>query len=320
MATAVQTNPAQPQQPPTSGGGSLLPGSIVGALVVLAGVVAGGYASTHPTLGTLPYAEVFRLCAFLGVAGLGVFVAGRAAAVFPARGLSGGIILAVSALIATAFIVRAVAVNVEGATFAGPVVAVVLAVCLFLVFRLLTSATGAGWAVALEEQGWTSSHSYKRTQGLQVRRYTMIGILLFGLTGAWSVYSHQMTGSGDAAYAVPFTDLRLPILPAKELVVPLLLTLGTVWLAWRAVNVPPFADFLIATEAEMNKVSWTSRKKLIQDTIVVLVTVVLLTLFLLVIDLFWGWLLSTWPIEVLPSKSATPQQQVAPGGEMKLTW
>ncbi len=32
------------------------------------------------------------------------------------------------------------------------------------------------------------------------------------------------------------------------------------WLAWRVVNVPSFADFLIATEAELNKVSWTTRR------------------------------------------------------------
>ena len=28
------------------------------------------------------------------------------------------------------------------------------------------------------------------------------------------------------------------------------------WLGYRIVNVPQFADFLIAVEAEMNKVSW----------------------------------------------------------------
>ena len=72
----------------------------------------------------------------------------------------------------------------------------------------------------------------------------------------------------------------------------ILLTALTLWFAWRAVNVPTFADFLIATEAEMNKVSWTPWKKLVQDTIVVLVTTALLTAFLLVIDIFWGWLLS----------------------------
>ena len=41
----------------------------------------------------------------------------------------------------------------------------------------------------------------------------------------------------------------------------------------------------IATEAEINKVSWTTRKRLIQDTTVVLVTVFLFTLFLFVVDI-----------------------------------
>jgi preprotein translocase subunit SecE len=69
--------------------------------------------------------------------------------------------------------------------------------------------------------------------------------------------------------------------------VPLVLSLAMVWVSWRVVNWPIFADFLIATEAEMNKVSWTSRARLIQDTIVVLVTVILLTVFLFVVDLLW---------------------------------
>ena len=65
------------------------------------------------------------------------------------------------------------------------------------------------------------------------------------------------------------------------------------------VNVPSFADFLIATEAELNKVSWTTRRRLIQDTIVVLVTVVLFTLFLFVVDVAWGQILSLKAIGVL---------------------
>jgi len=57
--------------------------------------------------------------------------------------------------------------------------------------------------------------------------------------------------------------------------------------AYRLVNFPPFADFLIATEAELNKVSWVTRKRLVQDTVVVLVTMLLLTVFLFVVDLIW---------------------------------
>ena len=50
---------------------------------------------------------------------------------------------------------------------------------------------------------------------------------------------------------------------------------------------PPFADFLIATEAELNKVSWVTRRRLVQDTIVVLVTMALMTVFLFVVDAIW---------------------------------
>jgi preprotein translocase SecE subunit len=109
----------------------------------------------------------------------------------------------------------------------------------------------------------------------------------------------------------------MPLVPVANLALPLLLALGTVWVAWRAVNAPAFGDFLIATEAEMNKVSWTTRKRLIQDTIVVLVCLLLLTAFLLVIDLFWGWLLSLDFIGVLPKKSDTGG---ASGNELNLKW
>ena len=52
------------------------------------------------------------------------------------------------------------------------------------------------------------------------------------------------------------------------------------WIVFRIVHFPPFAEFLIATEAEMNKVSWTSKDDLIRATTVVLTTVVLMAVFL----------------------------------------
>ena len=82
---------------------------------------------------------------------------------------------------------------------------------------------------------------------------------------------------------------------------------------------PAFADFLIATEAEMNKVSWPTRQGLYQDTIVVLVTTIFLTLFLLVVDWFWGALLSNPYIGVLPSQTA-PAASDAQAGPQNLGW
>jgi preprotein translocase SecE subunit len=96
------------------------------------------------------------------------------------------------------------------------------------------------------------------------------------------------------------TDFRkLTLLPAVQYTVPLLILAGSIWLAWRIVNLPVFADFLIATEAEINKVSWTTRKRLVQDTIVVLVTVVLMAGFLFTTDVVWKVLLGSKVVHVL---------------------
>jgi preprotein translocase SecE subunit len=91
----------------------------------------------------------------------------------------------------------------------------------------------------------------------------------------------------------------LTLLPGLPWTIPLLLLAVSLWLAWRVVNMPTFADFLIATEAELNKVSWVTQRRLVQDTIVVLVTVALLALFLFTTDQIWRVTLSWRPIGVL---------------------
>ncbi len=97
----------------------------------------------------------------------------------------------------------------------------------------------------------------------------------------------------------PLAYRALTLLPSVQFTVPLLLLAASLWLAYRVVNMPVFADFLIATEAEMNKVSWTTQKRLVQDTIVVLVTVILMAFYLFAMDQSWRVLLSWKPIGVL---------------------
>ncbi len=63
------------------------------------------------------------------------------------------------------------------------------------------------------------------------------------------------------------------------------------WLILRIIQFPPFADFLIATEAEMNKVSWTTKDDLVRSTTVVLSTVVFMAVFLFVVDRLWTFIL-----------------------------
>jgi preprotein translocase SecE subunit len=99
--------------------------------------------------------------------------------------------------------------------------------------------------------------------------------------------------SGDLTFAT------LTLLPSLPITIPLLLLAISLWLAWRIVNMPTFADFLIATEAELNKVSWTTQRRLVQDTVVVLVTTLLLAVFLFAMDQTWRVILSWKPIGVL---------------------
>ncbi len=116
---------------------------------------------------------------------------------------------------------------------------------------------------------------------------------LKGLSGGQPVAAPPFAATGPVAYT------PLTLLPALQYTLPLLLLALSLWGAWRVVNFPPFADFLIATEAELNKVSWTTRPRLIQDTIVVLITTFLLALFLFLMDETWRTVLSWRPIGVL---------------------
>ena len=75
------------------------------------------------------------------------------------------------------------------------------------------------------------------------------------------------------------------------------------WTIWRLVQYPPFADFLIATEAEMNKVSWTSRDDLYRATIVVLAMVLFLALYLFGVDYVWSTLLKAIGVLKMNSRS-----------------
>ena len=316
MATAVEPGTqAAPSNPKTR----LVLASVTGAAVVLAGVAVAAYVVPQawhtyvsPSLAQVgSLADGFlRLVAQLAAVVVFASVATTVGGKNPPHGVRGGIFLVVSAAIALFFVVRAVGLNLEDsslAQYASIGTCIALGVLLALVYRGLMSDRGQQIMHAIDDQGLLHLFSYKRTQGLKARRYTLLGLLLLGWSGVYSLVSHDMLGD-TWLLRMPFTDGRLvPVLTDVAFVVPILLAAAVFWLAWRAVNMPAFADFLIATEAEMNKVSWSTRKRLVQDTIVVLLTVLIMTVFFLVIDFFWGWLLSRDIISVLPTRTPTTE-------------
>ncbi|MCA9118650.1 MAG: preprotein translocase subunit SecE [Planctomycetaceae bacterium] len=71
---------------------------------------------------------------------------------------------------------------------------------------------------------------------------------------------------------------------------PMALLVAGFWAAYRAVNYPRFADFLIAVEAEMNKVSWPSKGELIRSSVVVIFVIFMLAVVLFGYDVLWQYL------------------------------
>ena len=71
------------------------------------------------------------------------------------------------------------------------------------------------------------------------------------------------------------------------------------WLGYRIVNYAPFADFLIAVEAEMSKVSWPTQQQLIRASAVVIILILGLTVIVYVYDLLLNYVL--WWLGIVPA-------------------
>ncbi len=117
---------------------------------------------------------------------------------------------------------------------------------------------------------------YKRSQGRIVREVTFFALALTLLIGLWRLGTWL---NGSMANCPAWLCYGLPTV----------LALVGLWAAYRVVNLPAFADFLIAVEAEINKVSWPSWSELWRSTMVVIVVIFLIGLLLAAFDFFWVW-------------------------------
>ena len=112
---------------------------------------------------------------------------------------------------------------------------------------------------------------YKRNQGRITRQVTFAAIAIAMLLGCWRLHL-----SAD------------PTEVAMRIGLPAALLAAGLWIAYRAVNLASFADFLISVEAEMSKVSWPTKTELVRGAMVVLITILFLAGFLFMFDFIWA--------------------------------
>ncbi len=121
-------------------------------------------------------------------------------------------------------------------------------------------------------QELTQTRIYKRTQGRVTRQITFAAMAVVLAMGMWRLQ---------------FTLMDWHFSPTFRFGIPALLLMAGLWVAFRIVNVSSVADFLIAVEAEMSKVSWPSRSELIRASLVVLITIFVLATVLAGYDFLW---------------------------------
>ena len=111
---------------------------------------------------------------------------------------------------------------------------------------------------------------YKRTQGKNSRLWTAIALFSVVAVGCWRLY--------DKLYAVsPDNPWVYTAIPAGVCAV------FAVLIYWLS-NKPAIADFLIAAEGEIKKVSWSSRKEIVNSTMIVISVVVIIATGLWLVD------------------------------------
>ena len=118
---------------------------------------------------------------------------------------------------------------------------------------------------------------YKRSQGKIARQVTFAALAIIVALAAWCLNDYYAGRVGSSKFSV--------------YALPLIVLVAGLWISFRVVQLPSFADFLISVEAEMNKVSWPTWTELIRSSIVVILMIFILAAILFFYDFAWKFLL-----------------------------
>lgn len=110
---------------------------------------------------------------------------------------------------------------------------------------------------------------YKRGQAKNTRLWTAISVFVVGAYGCFVL--HQKLSAMNNIWVETLLPFGLCAI------------LGGV-IAW-LMNKPSVADFLISSEGEIKKVSWSTRKEIVSSTSVVIFVMLAVSIFLYVVDM-----------------------------------
>jgi preprotein translocase subunit SecE len=120
---------------------------------------------------------------------------------------------------------------------------------------------------------------YKPGLGKYTRLYSAVALAVLVGLGCWRLYAKLVNVRWGLSKEAGFLISRL--VPAA-----LFAILGL--LVYWFLNKPVVADFLIAAEGEMKKVSWSSRKEIAVSTFIVIVVVIMLAALIGLTDLIFS--------------------------------
>jgi preprotein translocase subunit SecE len=115
---------------------------------------------------------------------------------------------------------------------------------------------------------------YKRGQGYYTRLWSGLVTFSIAASGCYVLWRKMEV----------ITNLWVKTL------VPMGLCVGFGFLVFWLMNKPAAADFMIAAEGEIKKVSWSSRREITASTLIVIFVVVLMAIMLFVADMVLSYL------------------------------
>lgn len=141
-------------------------------------------------------------------------------------------------------------------------------------------------------------HVYKPGQGYWTRMGTAAAALV--LVALFGQFLYQKLSLIKVGESLALDGSVVPEYLSTQWVLGIVaaVLVGLALVGWYYLNKPMVVDFQIATESEMKKVNWTSRKDLIGSTKVVILFMFLIAAILFVVDLVFSWifgLILNWP-------------------------